>query len=171
MRLHYFKHPVKGFTLVELLIYMGVLAIFIGTLTSLFTTSVNVQLESESISGVEQDGRYLLSKLSYDIHRAESVTAPESPGDSSTTLVMVIDGQTHTYAMDDENNLLYTTSEGSFQLNAHDTRMGSLVFERIGNVGGVENTIVVSLEIESRVQTQPPTEPKSFTTAISLRRQ
>lgn len=161
----------KGFTLIELMIYMGVLAIFIGTLSTLFSTSVNIQLESQNLTSVEQDGRYILARLIYDSHRATSVTTPASLGASNSSLVLVISGVNYTFDLDASGNLRYVNNLGTFQLNSHDTSLSSLSFQRIGNVGGDEDTIVVSFQIASRVETIPPTPPKDFSTVIALRRQ
>ena len=45
----------KGFTLVELLIYMALVVIFLGILTNLFISVIDVKNESISVGSIEQD--------------------------------------------------------------------------------------------------------------------
>ncbi len=65
-----------GFSVVEMLIYMGVSAIFLVTLTNLFVLIANLRLESEATSAVEQDGQYLLGRIAYDVARSHSIISP-----------------------------------------------------------------------------------------------
>lgn len=53
----------KGVTIVELLVYIGLLSIFMLVLLDVFTTILNAKLESESTSALNQDARYVYSKL------------------------------------------------------------------------------------------------------------
>jgi prepilin-type N-terminal cleavage/methylation domain-containing protein len=73
----------KGFTLVEMLIYMGLLTIFLAVIGNIFFSIIDLQLESQATSSVSESGRYLLSRISYDVRRAQSITTPASPGLSS----------------------------------------------------------------------------------------
>ena len=46
----------KGFSLVELLLYMGLFSILLASLMQLFGAIIAVRLESEATSAVLQDG-------------------------------------------------------------------------------------------------------------------
>src|SRR4030042_5852170 len=72
----------KGFTLVEILLYMGLLAILLVVLTEILVSILAVKIEFEATSSVEQDSRFLLSRLFYDINRASAITTPGSIGSS-----------------------------------------------------------------------------------------
>ena len=85
-----------GFTLVELLLYMGLLTVFLTGLTTLFVASLETQLEGQAVSIVAQEGQYLLQRLEYDVYRADAITSP-APGNSGSSLVLSIGGQTYTY--------------------------------------------------------------------------
>src|SRR3990167_2127751 len=82
-----------GFTLIELVVYFGIFSILLLIFTNIFTSSIAAQLESESLSSVEQDSRYLLLKFSKDVTKASSIVIPAAPGDNSSSLSLVIDGQ------------------------------------------------------------------------------
>src|SRR3989344_6301854 len=99
----------KGFTLIELIIYMGLLVILLSVLTSIFMSSLDVQLESQANSAVEQDGSYILSRLAYDIHRAEAISIPDmpgSPGDQADNFRIVVNSVNYSYSIDAGNNLV-----------------------------------------------------------------
>src|SRR3990167_8822134 len=89
----------RGFTLIEIIIYMALLSIFLLTLTDIFVSILDVQLESDATSAVEQDGRFLLSRLAYDINRANAITIPGAIGSSSNSLEMTIAADTYTYTL------------------------------------------------------------------------
>ena len=140
----------SGFTLIELLIYMGILSVFLIILTDVFVSILGVKLESSSYSSVEQDGRYIINRLSYDIRRATSITTPSSPGQNSSSLILVIGGINYTYSLN-SNNLVLTSNSLSNNLNSNLTRISNLQFQRIGNVGG-KNIIQVNFTVTSTVQ-------------------
>lgn len=165
------KRHYKGATLVELLIYMGILSLFLGVLTSLFATSMDIQTESSATTSVDRDANYIFARLSYDLHRAESISTPASIGATNASLVLVIDGVTYTYSVDGAGNLTYTNPLGTFNLNSYDTTLSNLSFVRYGNVGGIEDTIRVSFTITSVFTPNRGIESKNVQTTIGLRRQ
>lgn len=157
-----------GMTLIELIIYMGLLSIFLVVLTSVFSSIINVQLESKSVSSVEEDGRYLLNRLTYDLRRASSITTPASIGGSGSTLALVIDGSTYTYSQNG-TNLQLVSPAGTDIINSIDTQISNLNFRRIGNVSG-KNTIVVSFTITSAIKKMGNVaETKDIQTTIGVR--
>lgn len=157
----------KSFTIVELLIYMGLLAILLTVLTDIFATMLSLQTESESVSVVQQDGRYILGKLMYDINRASDVSVPSQLGDTGNTLIININGSNQEYHLVN-SQLQLTNNYGINILNSSETSVDSISFKRIGNIGG-KNTIVLDLIISSQATPQSGKEVKNFHTAVSLR--
>ena len=132
----------KGFTLVELLIYMALAVIFLGVLTDLFVGTMDSKKESEAVSAVEEDGRFILSRLMYDANQygAESIIANYS-------LV--------------GNNLILNGE----RLNSSETEVTSLVFQQLGNIGG-KQSVQVKFKLES--QTERPNGPEIRDYQITL---
>ena len=163
----------KGFTLVELLIYMGLLVILLSVLTSIFVSSLNVQRESEANSAVEQDANYILSKLAFDIHRAQSITIPATLGGTSTTnFQIVVSGINYTYSIDADNNLVLQEGLGANNnLNGYGTSISNLSVTRLGNAGKIEDTLDISFTITGRTRKNTGYETKNFQTNLALRRQ
>jgi hypothetical protein len=161
----------KGVTLVELLLYMGIFTILLTTLTSIFVSALDVQSESQATSSVEQDGNYILAKLSYDIHRAQSITIPAANGATGNSFRIVIGGVNYTYSVDGNNNLILTENSGSYNLNNYNSGISNFSVTRLGNTGGVENALKISFIVTSRVKRGSGFETRDFQTNLSLRRQ
>lgn len=160
----------KGTTLIELLLYIGLLSIFIGVLTGLFGTAMDIFLSSQSNTGISTDSSYILSKLSYDIQRASSVSLPLNFGDTTSSLTLVIDGNNHTYSRGINGDLVYINNLGTFTLNSHTASISSMTFRKIGNSGGLESTIKVDILLTSRVMQAKGQESIQISTSIATHR-
>lgn len=157
----------KGFTLVELLLYMGLLAIFLVVLTEIFVTIMEVRLESEATSSVEQDGRFMVSRFAYDISRASAITTPANLGDTTSLLVMTVGGDTFRYAVSG-GNLELTNANGTDNLNSSQSTISNQSFQKIGNSGGAE-TIKILFTVSSITQRAGGAETKMFETTVGRR--
>src|SRR3989344_4943759 len=135
------RNSQKGVTIVELLLYMSILAVLLTILTSIFVSALDVASESQSASSVEQDGNYILSRLNYDIHSAQGINIPSVNGSSSASLRIVIDGINKTYSVDESNNIILSDNSGTNNLNGYGTNISSFSITRLGNVGGAEDAL------------------------------
>src|SRR4030043_559602 len=154
----------RGFTLVELLIYSGLLIMLLGMLTRMFTGITDVQLESVATGAVEEDARYIYSRLSYDVSRATSVVTPSNLGDQTNSLTLLVDSIVTTYAISN-NNLLLTNNQGANQLNSVGTTISNLSFRRLGNVGG-KDSIQMTFTITSTTEQVSGPDTKDMETTI-----
>ena len=157
----------KGFSLIELLLYMGLFSIFLITLTQIFSSALELKLESESTSTVQQDSRYILERLSYDINRADSITTPAAIGTQEQLLSLVISGQTYSYTLSG-NTFTLTNPSGTFQLNGFNTRVTNLSFLRVGNSGG-KNSVRITYTINSLTNQKKGVETKTIQTTLGIR--
>lgn len=162
----------KGVTIIELLLYMSILAVLLTILTSVFVSALDVQSESNATSSVEQDGNYILARLSYDIHRAQSINIPAAYGLPPTdSFQIVIDGINYTYSIDANNNLVLVNNLGVNNLNNYGSSVPAFSAQRLGNAGGVEDTLKINFTVASRTKRISGYEIKDFQTNLSLRRQ
>ena len=157
----------NGFTLVELLIYMALLSIFLITLSGIFVNIMEVQLESDATSAVEQDGRFILSRLAYDINSAQVVTTPAGLGTTASNLDFTVPGISYSYSLN-ANNLQLSENGQPSNLNSSETQVSNLTFQRIGNPLG-KHTFKIQFTITSKTQRPSGPETKTFTTTIGLR--
>lgn len=157
-----------GFTLLELLIYSGMLMILLGVFATLFGMIIDAKLESDSSSGVQQDGQYLLVKLSQDISRASSISIPSSLGSTSATLQLTKDSVEYTYSVDGDGNLKVESASASDILNSFQTSISNTEFRKIGNAGG-KPTVQYSFTVTSRTKKNSGYETDTFSSTASLR--
>lgn len=158
----------KGFTIVEMLIYMGLLSVLLVSMTALFSSIIDSRLEAESKSAIEQDGDFLLARMFYDISRADTITTPATSGSSSPTLLLVIGGVTYTYQTAN-NKLQLTNNLGSNILNSESSNISNLSFARNGLVGS-SSTITMSFTLTSTTRANKGYEVKDFSTTVGLRK-
>jgi type II secretory pathway pseudopilin PulG len=157
----------RGFTIVEMLVYCGILMIFLYIMTSLFSSVIDVQLYSEATAAVAQDSRYLLSRFSYDINRASEIVVPADVGTESDTLQLTIDGNTYTYEIQN-GNLELTDETGTDMLNSFGTSVSNVNFRRLGSVGG-KNSIRLAFTLTSKTKKVTGPEIRNFQTTVGLR--
>ncbi|OGK10516.1 hypothetical protein A2767_04605 [Candidatus Roizmanbacteria bacterium RIFCSPHIGHO2_01_FULL_35_10] len=161
------KKQIKGYTLVELLIFMGMFSFLLIVLTQIFGLIVDTRLESEATSTVAQDGNYLLNRLIYDVSRANTINIPNAVGVTDTSLDITIDGINHVYALNN-GNMQLTVNSVVFQLNNFYTSISNLTFTRIGNDDG-KDTIQLGYTVTSDIQEASGPEIKSYQTTVGLR--
>lgn len=177
----------KGFTIVEMMIYMGLLTLFLYVLTEIFISVTNLQLESQTTSSVQQDGRYILARLSYDIKQSQdnynpvsattptpAIITPAAVGGYADRLVLTVGGTQYTYSLSG-GNLVVTDSVGTDQINGYDTTITNIgttpIFYRLGNpTPGAKNSISINYKVTSRSK-RPGVgaEIKTYSTTVSTR--
>lgn len=162
------KKNKRGFTIVELLIYTTILLGLLYIFTSIFSSILDVQLESETQSAIVQDSNYIFARLQYDISRATSIQMPDSLGASSNLLTLRIQGIDHTYELNANGLLQVTTPLGSSTLNSFGTTLSNLSFRRYGNVSG-KNSVSISYTLTSTAQRTHGVETQDFQSTIGLR--
>ena len=164
MKISNFK---KGFTLVELLIFMGMFTILLAVLSQVFGMIIDARLESESTSSVVQDGNFLLNRFMYDIARANTINTPSTVGSTDTNLDLTIDGVNYLYALN-AGNLELSANSVTYLLNSYNTGVSALTFTRIGN-DDEKDTIQLGFTVTSDVESAAGPESKIFQTTVGLR--
>lgn len=157
-----------GFTLIELMIYFGLLSVLLLFVSQIFLTALETQSSTAARSTIQEDGRYVIAKLTYDINRATSITTPATPsGQLTNTLALVISGSTYTYSLSN-NSLVVTGPSGTDYLTGYDAAVANLQFQRLGNPNG-KNTIQINFTLESTTDTKTVTPSRTYQTSIGIR--
>lgn len=161
------KHK-QGFTMVELLLYMGILSIFLVVLTEIFLSTLNVELFSQATSATSLDGRFILARLAYDVGRARAITIPASPGGQvDNALQMTIAGVTYTYSVVN-GNLLLANDSGTNTINSYTTTIPQFRVTKLGTAQG-KQSVQILFTITSTIQLEGVPETRTFQTTIGLR--
>lgn len=155
----------RGFTIIELVVYMGILTVLIAVLMGMFGSILDARLDSKATSSVDQDSRYILARMSYDMQQASSIASP-SAATTDTTLKIQINSIDYTYELNN-NNLQLTDVDGTEVLNSTDTSISDLSFQRIGN-GDANDTIqmIFTVTAKTRKSTGAQYETKTIKTTL-----
>ncbi len=157
----------KGFTFVEIVMYMALLSFLLLILTQILTSVLDVRSESEANSYVQQDGRYILARLVYDINRAQSVETPSALGQQTSSLQITIGGIENTYAIAG-SNLTISNNSGLDFLNSYGSKISNLTFRRLGSIGG-RPSIKISFTVTSVTVREQGPEVQNLETSAGLR--
>lgn len=157
----------RGTTLVEMLIVMGLLAIFLLVMTTIFTSTLDVQNQSNTYSSVLSDGRFIMARINYDIATSTSITTPSTLGVTSSSLVLTTATNSYTYALSG-GNLQLTDNTGSANLNSSGTVVSNLSFTKLGNAGG-KNTTRYTFTLTSTSKHSGATDSQTFTSTAGRR--
>lgn len=164
-----FRKKSKGFTLIELLLYMGIFSILIVVLFQLLASIFDLQLESESVSSVSQDGRFIVNRLVYDVPRAATISAPLL-GALGQNLTIKDGVKTFTYSLS-SGNLILTQNPGSIsnQLNSIDTTVSNLNFYHLADNEEKNDTITVTFTLTSKIKKRGQPNSLDYRTTVGLR--
>jgi hypothetical protein len=157
----------SGFTQMELILSLGILMILISVLTTLFGQILDVQLESKSTSSVDQNGRFIMARLTRDMLSAQSVSTPATPGAQTNTLQIKVNSIDYIYSVSNSGNLVLTNNNGTDVLNSESSSISGMTFKRIGT-GTNSDTIQVGYTVTTRVNRVQGLEQKTFQTTLGL---
>jgi type II secretory pathway pseudopilin PulG len=159
----------KGFTLVELLMYMGIFMILLIVFLQLFSSILDVSLESQSTSAVSIDGKYILARLTYDLQNATSVVTPANVGDTRSSLEVISNGADEDFVLSNNNLVLNNISANTFDtINSAETTVSNLSFTRLGTQNG-KPTVTISFTLTGTAKRTSGLEVRNFTTTVGLR--
>ena len=113
----------KGFTLMEILVSVGVLAIIATLLTQVLFTTVHVNKKAEILSTVKQEGNFALDVISRMIRSAKVISVPCALGDDTADSADITNP--------DSNVTTFECHEGRI---ASESATGSIVYLTGGNL-------------------------------------
>jgi type II secretory pathway pseudopilin PulG len=144
------KKRKKGFTLVEIIIYFGlvsiILILIIGFSLNIFesTNKNNVYRE------IQQNGRFIMQKIDSAIKSASELNHPSSLGESSDYLSLATqNSETDPIIIELSSEDIFITKgeQDSYQLNSSQTKITNLEFLNISypdNPGTIKTSLTIS---------------------------
>jgi Tfp pilus assembly protein PilW len=156
-----------GFTQIELILSMGILMILISVLTTLFGQILDVQLESKSTSSIDQNGRFIMARLTRDMQSAQSISIPATAGAQTNTLQIKVNSIDYIYSVSNSGNLVLTNNTGTNVLNSEAASVSGMTFKRVGT-GTSNDTIQIGFTVSTRVRKVAGFEQKTFQTTLGL---
>ncbi|HUC01492.1 MAG TPA: prepilin-type N-terminal cleavage/methylation domain-containing protein [Candidatus Paceibacterota bacterium] len=127
----------RGFTLVEMLIAIGLFTIIVVSLIAILTVVVQVQVRSSSAAAVDQESQFLLQKLQYYIGTASIVDIVTSTPTSTLKLQVASSSLDPTYITLASGTVYLQQASGTLQaLTSNRVTVSNLSFTRQSNPPG-----------------------------------
>lgn len=162
-----FQKNQQGFTLVELLLYMGLSVILLVIVSGVFISILSVRNESVKNSSIEREGRYILNRLSRDVYISQDILEPVDIGESSDTLQLLIDSELITYRI--VNERLYLIDDtNSYLMSGESVKVIDFNVEKLGNNGG-KSVVEITLTAESENVSDGIIQTRDYKTILSVR--
>jgi hypothetical protein len=161
------KHK-KGISIVEFLVYMGLVAAFLVVTTEILFQATDNKLETEGTVAVAREGEFILNRLGYDILRSTSVVSPNLPGVSSSELSLNISGTTYRYFV--LNNVLRLQVDSDTQdISGFGSQVTGFTATYL-ETGSAKPTVQLTFTLTSRVVAlDQGTQVRTYATSYTLR--
>jgi Tfp pilus assembly protein PilW len=139
----------KGFSLVEMLLYVSISSVILLSLSLLLTSLFSSRVKSQSIADVDQQGMQVLQLITQTVRNAKSVDFP-SIGATSTSLSVTMPDPMLSPTVFDLTNGTVRITEGSNQsiklTNSHVT-VTSLLFQNISSASSTDRIVRTSFTV------------------------
>lgn len=149
----------KGFSLLELVLYMGLFSILVLLSTDFLVTNSSFILEQSTNSSLDSDYNYITKRILYDLDRASTLITPASLGTPTTNLQLNINSTNYSYSVSG-NNLTLNDSTGTYNLNSGDTTASSFSFTLLGTDSA--KALRVSGTLTSNIKTDQGNKAKTL---------
>jgi type II secretory pathway pseudopilin PulG len=139
----------SGFSLIEVLIYISVIAVVTTALSAVFLSIAGGQARADAIAEVNSNIRFVTDKINQDVSAASAITSPISAGQTLSTLALTIGASSISYCVVDSQ--LHRSSSGicdgsSELLTSQAVKVNNLTFTRLENTNSVLQKTTVSLQ-------------------------
>jgi len=137
----------SGFTLLELLIYIAILAIITLVIANAFIILNRSRGQVEAKNEVSSNLRFALEKTKRDIVTAKSLVTPAVKNTASSTLELTIASDTIKYFASSSLLFRQTNTNAPEQITTSKVKINSINFKRLENYNAVLKKKRVSVEI------------------------
>lgn len=142
------KKTTKGFTLIEMLLYLALMSIVITAASVILNVLIASRLKSQAISEVEQQGVQVLQMITQSIRNSDAVNSPVMGANAaSISLDVYTLGDDPTVYDLSTGELRITEGAGSpIPLNSSKTVISNLLFENVSRAS-TPGTIRIKFDI------------------------
>ncbi|MBU1349051.1 prepilin-type N-terminal cleavage/methylation domain-containing protein [Patescibacteria group bacterium] len=150
------RHPVAGSTLVELLIYIAIVAILVFAIVDILFAVFDLKLKLRAMSEVRQGGHIAMERIRLAVQNASSIAVPSS-GTSTGILTLVMPTTSTnptTFSVEDGVLLLKEGTSPTTTLTLEEGQVVYAVFQDM-TATGTPGTVRVILYVSSTAEDGP----------------
>jgi type II secretory pathway pseudopilin PulG len=139
----------SGFSLLEIIIYIAVIAVVTSAIGAVFLSVANGQARADAAAEINSNVNFALDKINQDILAAAAVTTPAAAGDSSATLAVTVGATQITYCV--ANGQIFRSAGGICDSSAEPittavVAVKNLSFTRLENTNSVLSRTIISIQ-------------------------
>lgn len=141
---------VRGFSLIELLLYTAVLAIVGAVMGGMFITISQSKAREEARTQVHSDIRFVFERIRQDLKEASEISSP-LPGEMGSTLTIKVHEVDITYTVDENGQLTRDEGIGATVLTSGAVEVTNLDFTYTQNLNLTLLAVIPSLTVDMTV--------------------
>lgn len=148
----------RGFTLIEMLLYVAIFTIFVGSLFSFLTMMTSSRLNNQYLLEVNNQGNQAIRVITQTIRNANSINSPGISGSASSLSLETVNSATNPTVFSSSGGVLYIT-EGSgspIALTNDKVSISNLLFLNLSKVntpGSIQVRFTLSTNSNSVIKT------------------
>lgn len=138
----------RGFTLIELIIYIGILGVVSLIIVNFFGVFGRTRAQNEARSEVEDNLRLAIEKITRDVRIASAISVP-SAGSGSSSLNITVGGVSTTYQISGQGILQRVSGGSSLDITSNKVSVAnnSDNFVRTDNASGNLRTTALQVNL------------------------
>lgn len=155
----------KGISLLETILYLGLIALIMPLIAALIFFVVNIRIRSQDANLVVSEGTRVTQVITQTIRNANGINFPEL-GSTSSTVSLIVEDSGKNPTIFGQNAGQITSKEGTgavITLTSNRITASNLIFSNVSQVGTPG-----SIKIEFNLST--PNFSKTFNVSASLRK-
>lgn len=169
----------KGFTLIEIIISLGIVAVLGLTISQIFISTVRTNTKTEILKEVKQNGEFAMETMVRMMQSAERITSACTGATTNSITILNPDGFSTTFGCVATGNLLRvaSTSASTLYLTSASVTLGgsncgssTLAFTCTSALG-LPSTVIISMDVAQAGATPDQFEQASasFQTSVNTR--
>ncbi|PIR93807.1 hypothetical protein COT97_04605 [Candidatus Falkowbacteria bacterium CG10_big_fil_rev_8_21_14_0_10_39_11] len=162
----------SGFTLIELILYIGILSVIMGAVATLLFTFMQLRAKNQVIGEVEGQGTAAIEYISQGIRNSQAITSPTIGTSGSSLILDVVDAGNDptTFSLSGTTLQVQFGAGSAIDLNSSVVEVSGLTFYNYSR-DNTPGLILVEFTLThvNPEGTQEYEYQKTFTTAASLR--
>lgn len=142
--------PLKGFTLVEMLLYVSICSIFLFSVSLLMGSLASSRVKNQVVNEVNQQGFQVMHLMTQTIRNARSIEYPARGASSSTLQLTTGDPILNPTFFFASSSVLYSREGGALPLSLTNKKVlvNNLIFENISASTSLEQVIKIRFTID-----------------------